>query len=210
MKALCVLVLVAAAGCAAAPAKKCPEIPRAAPSAGEPAFPAFPLAALKGPHARSVKLYINADGSFHKYVVYVDRAAIPDWVHKMADKEIGTGEEMELEVEQYDDGTKVYEVTRKVAGKLLELSVRAEDRKKHYIERKDAPLSEMPAKVKTTAEGVQGFTVKRYEVKEMASGEKLHEVEGEYSGGKVSLYITEDGVIKHRFAELPAKVKVAW
>jgi hypothetical protein len=38
---------------------------------------------------------------------------------------------------------------------------------------------------------------------------KLHEVEGEAAGGKISLYITDDGVIKHRFAELPAKVKIA-
>jgi hypothetical protein len=180
----------------------------AAASGEQPAIPAFPLAALNGPHARSVKLYVNDDGTFFKYTVYVDRAAVPDWVFAMADKELGQGVDVELEVEQYADGAMVFEVTRKVDGQTLELSVDSVARSKRYIERKGFPLEQVPPAVRKTAESVTGFVVELCDVKEQA-GRKTYELHGKLADREHSLYIAEDGKLTLQTVDLPAKVKVA-
>lgn len=187
---------------------KAPDCPKAAPA--QPAasmVPSFPLEALVGSHAKSAKLYVGVDGTLRKFAIHVERAGLPDWVHAMADKELGQGDEMEFEVEQYADGTQVYEVTRRVDGKQIELSVRAKDRTKYYVERKDLPLEGIPAPVRKAAEGIAGLQIKSYAVKERADG-KIHQVEGERDGRPFSIHVADDGTVKEQRTELPAKVKI--
>lgn len=180
-----------------------------AAAAQEPALPAFPLAALNGPHALRAKLTIDDDGRFSKYVVYVDRAAVPDWVHALADKELGQGEDVEYEVEQYADGAMAFEVTRKVGENTVELSVDSVERSKRYIERKDLPLNQLPPKVRKAAEEVTGFALERYDRKERVDGSVSHELHGKLADREHTVCVAEDGQIVTQTVDLPATLKVA-
>jgi hypothetical protein len=188
--------------CTSAPAQH-PTTPPATAGA-KYSLPPFPLDALRGPHLKSVKLYINADGSIRKLTVYVERAGVPDWVHEMADQTIGKGDEVEFEVEEYSDGNTVYEVTRKVDGKLVELSVRSGDRSRLYIERKELPLETIPEVVRKAAGEMK---TERYNIKERADG-KEHVLDGELAGKKVTLHCTGDGKVIWRAEVIPSKVKL--
>lgn len=53
--------------------------------------PQFPLQVLQSVRAVRAKACIAADGRIEKFTVYVTRDAIPDWVHSMADQELGPG-----------------------------------------------------------------------------------------------------------------------
>jgi hypothetical protein len=206
MKTNAALMLsITIAGCAssAQPGTTCPATSGGAAAAGL----AFPLAALRGPHARSVKVYLDADGALAKLTAYVERAGIPEWVHALADKEIGKGDEVEFEVEQYRDGTTVYEVTRKIAGKRVELAVASRDRAMLYIERKDLALADVPAAVQAAAAKVAGFTLERYSLKQRR-GAQEHELEGKLAGRPASIYFGDDGTIRRQYFELPARVKI--
>lgn len=201
------MILALVSSCASTTAQNCDKTtPPPQQPAAAAGIPAFPLEALQGPHAKSAKLYVKTDGTIRKYTVYVERAAIPDWVHAMADKEIGKGEDVEFEVEQYENGDKVYEVTRLVDGKKVELAVSV-DRKKLYTEVKDLPLESLPAPLKKTADGIAGFTLKSWETKEKPSG-KIHELHGELEGKPYTLYVADDGTIQSRRTQLPAKLNV--
>ncbi len=204
MRALAVLLTITAAGCAGQ--QRCAER-SAAP--GTMRLPAFPLEALRGPHALRAKLYFEADGALGKVSIYVSRAGIPDWVHAMADQELGKGEEVEFEVEQYANGDTVYEVTRRVGGKRIELSVRSTDRKKLYLERKDLTLDSLPPPVKQTVAGVAGFTGKEVELKETGDpATSLYEVEGELAGAPVKLCVTPAGKLTATRRGFPAVVQL--
>lgn len=194
------------AGCATTSSnQRAPQEPAAA--CHNPQMPPFPLAAVKGPHAKSAKLYMNADGTFRKYTVYVDRAGIPDWVHAMADKELGQGEETDFEVEQYENGETVYEVTRRIEGKRIELSVLSTTRQKLYIERQDQALDSIPATIKAAAEAIEGFTTEGYSLKQL-SKETIHKLSGQIDGREVHLYLTQDGKLKERRIMLPARLAI--
>ncbi len=151
MRSLSILSLLLLVGCAGAP----PPQP-----AG---LPGFVVEALQAPTARKAKLYVAADGTISKAVAYVDRAAIPDWVHTMADEQLGAGDDAEYEIEQYADGTQTYEVTRTVNGLKAELSVTV-DRALRYTERALADDA-VPEPIKTAIGGLSGMQISRIEHK---------------------------------------------
>jgi len=195
--------------------QQCPEtrtaVDEAAPATSGAAskIPPFPLAALTGPHALRAKLYLKPDGTLRKYAVYVAKAAIPQWVFAMADKELGQGEDVDHEVEQYENGDTVYEVTRKVDGKVVELSVHSETKKKLYTETKDLPLGEAPEAIKKAVAGIKGFAADAdgLEIKTYTD-RKVFEVHGKLEGRAQTIYFAEDGAVLNRSYTVPAKLNV--
>jgi hypothetical protein len=215
MRLLTALLLTAALTACCPKPQQCPES-RTADDEAAPAtpgaaakIPAFPLAALRGPHALRAKLYLKPDGSLRKYAVYVAKAAVPAWVLAMADKELGQGEDVDFEVEQYENGDTVYEVTRKVGGKVLELSVHSETKKKRYTEVKDLPLDGAPEAIKKAVAGIKGFAADAdgLEIKTHAD-RKVFEVHGKLDGRALTIYFAEDGAILSRSHTIPTKLKI--
>lgn len=215
MRSLTALLLAASLTACSPAAQQCPEARTAADEAKPAApgaaatIPAFPLAALRGPHALRAKIYLKPDGTLRKYSVYVARAAVPAWVLAMADKELGQGEDTDFEVEQYENGDTVYEVTRKVGGKTVELSVHSETRKKLYTELKGLPLDGAPEAIKQAVAGVKGFApdADGLEIKSYAD-RKVFEVAGKLEGRALTIYFAEDGAILNRSHTIPTKLKV--
>jgi uncharacterized membrane protein YkoI len=214
MRSLTALLLAASLTACCPKPQQCPETrtaaDEAAPAASAAAkVPAFPLAALRGPHALRAKLYLKPDGTLRKYAVYVAKSAIPAWVLAMADKELGQGEDVDFEVEQYENGDTVYEVTRKVGGKTVELSVHSETRKKLYTEAKDLPLDGAPEAIKQAVGKVAGFAADAdgLEIKTYAD-RKVFEVHGKLEGRALTIYFAEDGAILSRSHTIPTKLKI--
>jgi hypothetical protein len=172
--------------------------------------PAFPLSALQSRHALKAKFYLDADGALSKVSVHVTHAGIPDWVHAAADQQLGKGEEVELEVEQYANGDTAYEVTRLVAGKKVELSVRSTDRRTLYLERQDLPLDSMPAAVKQAVAGIAGFAAKGVDLKETGDpATTIYKVAGELGGSPIKLLITPTGKITTTRRAVPAALELS-
>ncbi|PIE19507.1 MAG: hypothetical protein CSA65_02430 [Proteobacteria bacterium] len=171
-------------------------------------IPAFPLKALQSPHAKRVMLYLDKHGRFQKYAVYVSKEGIPAWALAAADKELGTGEDLAYEVEQYGTGEKIYEITRMVDGKKVELSIDATTRKRLYTEKAGLAIDALPAPVKAAVAKIEGFSAKAYSLKEYASGEKLHEVEGKQGGKALELYLDDEGRIVRKQQPMTAVLKV--
>lgn len=209
MRRWLVVLSMCGAGCAGNPSQqRCAETAHA-PAAAMGRVPEFPWAALKGPHAVKVKVYVAPDGSFAKWTVHVTRAGMPEWVHPIADQELGKGEDVEYEVEQYASGDTVYELTRRVGGKRIEVSLRSTDHKRVYIERKDLELDALPAPVKQAVASVAGFVAKACSTKTYVSpASTLHEVEGELAGAPYTIFVTPEGKITVRRTTLTAEVKV--
>ena len=193
MRLLSSLALLLLVGCAGAPE------PRPA------ALPAFVVDALQAPTARKAKLYVAADGTVSKAVAYVERAAIPDWVHTMADEQLGAGEDTEYEVEQYADGTQTYEVTRTVNGLKAELSVTA-DRKLNYTERALADDA-VPEPIKAAVAGLDGMQVARIEHKKGPSIDQF-EVVARKGEAEMRLVFAPDGKPVSTARRLPAVVQI--
>ena len=122
-------------------------------------LPQFPFDALQGPYVRSAKLYIDASGVVTKTAVLVEPEALPSWVFVEAEARIGRGKDLAFEIEQYRNGDQVYEVTREVDGRTIELALRA-DRSFKYLER-EIPLESAPVPTLTAARSVEGFVANR-------------------------------------------------
>jgi len=218
LPALLLLLAAGATACASGPNQPCETRTAAdeakagaaaASGAAGPQVPSFPLAALRGAHSISAKLYLKPDGRFSKYAVYVAKEAIPAWVHAMADSELGQGEDLEYEVEQYENGDTTYEVTRVVAGKKVELSVHSVTKKKLYTEQKDRPLEEAPAAVRQAAAKIAGFAAdaQGLEIKEYPD-RTIYEVHGQLGGKPLTVLLAADGAIVERRRDMPAKLKI--
>lgn len=177
-----------------------------APEPRPTALPAFVVEALQAPTAASAKLYVGADGEIEKVVAYVDAEAIPDWVHQMADAELGAGEPDEFEVEQYADGTQTYEVTRQIDGRKAELSVTV-DKKKRYVERELADDAVPPA-IQTAVGKLSGVTVERVESKK-GEGIDQYEVVGKEGEREVRVVLSPSGEVLSFARRLPAVVQLA-
>lgn len=193
MRALSILVLMTLVGCAGSPE------PRPA------ALPGFVIDAMQAPTALRAKLYVAADGTLEKTVAYVDRAAIPDWVHAMADAELGAGEDTEYEVEEYADGTRAYEVTRTVDGLKAELSV-TPDRALRYTERALADGA-IPAPIKAAVDGLEGWTITRVEHKKGPAIDQ-YEAVGTQGGVEYRAVIDPAGKVIARARRLPAVLQI--
>lgn len=193
MRCWMIPVLLLAVGCAGSPE------PRPA------ALPSFVVDALQAPTARKAKLYVGPDGALVKAVAYVERAAIPDWVHAMADEQLGAGEDTEYEVEQYADGTQTYEVTRTVGGLKAELSVTT-DRKMRYVERALADDA-VPEPIKAAIGAIEGFEVTRIEHKKGPAIDQFEAV-GMQGGSEMRLGFEPSGKLTSRARRLPATVQL--
>jgi hypothetical protein len=153
-------------------------------------IPPFAFEALRSPHARSAKFTLGPDGKITKYTVYVAREALPGWTHKAADEILGRGEDVVYEVEVYDDGSEVFEITRKVNGRLRELSVRS-DARLMYVERQ-LEAKELPAAVASALRNVDGFLPERYAVKE-GPGLTEYQAWGQKDGAPHRVRLARDG-----------------
>lgn len=193
MRILVLLAIAALAGCASQPD------PRPA------ALPAFVIDALQAPTAQRAKLYVGADGTLSKVVAYVDAAAIPDWVHTIADEQLGAGENREFEIEQYADGTRTYEVTRTIDGRKAELSVSV-DKVVRYVERELAPEA-IPAAVKQTIDGMAGVELVRVEHKKGPEIE-VFDVVATRSGKEIRFELDAAGAVKTRARRIPAVLQI--
>lgn len=206
MKFVAFALLAAAllAGCGAP--QDCPTIP--APSAaaeGVAGVSDFIRQHLISPHAVRAKLYIASEGHVRKYAVYVTKDAIPAWVLEMADQELGQGEDKEYEVEQYENGDQVYEVTRIIDGQERELSVKL-DKTVKYVEAPIAPDA-LPEPVRAAVEGVSGFEPEQYSTKKGPDLE-VYQVKGTKDGLRHRLDIDADGQIETQSRELDAGLVV--
>ena len=70
-------------------------------------LPSFAWQAMSSPLARKAGLWTTAGGAISRTTVHVDKAGIPDWVHAMADAQIGRGPDLDYEIEVYPDGSEV-------------------------------------------------------------------------------------------------------
>ena len=196
-----ILAAALLAGCGGA--QDCPTVPEppAVEAAGGPAIPDFIRSHLSSPHALKAKLYVAPDGQVRKYAVYVAKDAIPAWVFEIADAELGPGEDTEFEVEQYENGDQVYEITRVVDGQPKELSVKL-DKTVKYVETAIAPDA-LPAPVKAAVEGVSGFAPELYLTKKGPDLE-LYQVKGLKDGASYRLDLAADGTITSQSRDLDA------
>jgi len=192
LAACAILAAALLAGCGAP--QDCPTIPDqpAAEAGAAVGIPDFIQEHLSSPHAVRAKLYVGADGQVRKYAVYVTKEAVPAWVFEIADKELGSGEDQELEVEQYENGDQVYEVTRVVDGQVKEVSVKL-DKTVKYVETAIAPDA-LPAPVKAAVEGVAGFEPEQYLIKKGPELE-AYQVKGKKDGASHRLDLSADGRI---------------
>lgn len=198
-----VVAVVAVTACATGPNSG----PKMA-SAGAAAIPAFPLAALHGPHAQRAKLYLDAAGRLRKVTIYVSKAGIPAWAHAAADATLGQGQDQEYEVEQYANGVQTYELTRLVAGKKVEVALDARTQKVLYTEKKDLAVDSIPAPIKAALARIPGFAAESYTLKTPKVGAKVHEVYGKQGGQRWKVYLADDGKLLRQQRELPAKLGV--
>lgn len=201
--ALLLTLVVALGACATGPAT-CSKTT----TAGALAIPAFPLAALQGPHAQRAKIYLDAAGRIHKVSVYVGKAGLPAWAHAAADAALGKGEDQEYEVEQYANGDQTYELTRLVAGKKVEVALDARSKQVLYTEKKGLAVDAIPAPIKAALGRLSGFAAESYTLKTPQVGAPVHEVYGKQGGQRWKVYLAGDGKLLRRHRELPAKVGV--
>lgn len=135
-------------------------------------LPAFPWQALSAPTAKKAGFWTSADGRLSRYSVHVDKAGIPDWIHAMADAQLGRGQDLDYEIELYPDGSEVYEIYRKVDGRERQLSARA-DRTVYYIGT-EHEASRLPEAVSTAIQDLQGLTVQKCILKEGPTVSEYH------------------------------------
>ncbi len=156
---------------------------------------------------KSMKLYVDSNGNVEKRSLYVTRSAVPDWVVTMANEKIGPGSNEYFELEWYAEAPnmRVYEVTRTIKGKKVEVSMN-EHKQLRYIEREISSAS-LPAKVKAAVNSLSGFKVEEYEEK---TGEGFHyyQVEGMQNGAEITYTYDADGMLLKTQRIIPTKLEV--
>jgi hypothetical protein len=172
---------------------------------GAAGIPGFVLQEMKGAHALRAKLYVATDGHLRKFTMYVNRDAIPDWVHSMADEKIGSGADSSYEIEQYENGDQVYEISRIVNDHPVELSVRT-DKSVKYIETWLDP-EVLPDPIKATMAEVAGFVLERASIKQ-GPGLMLYQLRGKKNDVEQRYVFSEAGELMHDSRALPAKLEL--
>ena len=171
------------------------------------ALPTYPLAPLSAGQAEGMKIYAGPDGTIEKFSMYVTADAIPQWAVELADKEIGAGEVESFEIEQYADGRQTFEITRKIDGVKVEISV-STDKKVNYIERA-MTLEQLPAPVQAAVKGIEGLTVEEIESRK-GEGMETYEVEGKIGSMTHGFLYSADGKPLERTRQIPGKLKVRY
>ena len=168
-------------------------------------IPDFPLNSMKSQNAIKGKLYITASGTIDKYTVYVSASELPKWVHELADNTIGKGKDEGYEIEQYSDGSEVYEIKRLVDGKSVEVSIRRDGFVK-YIE-KQVEKEDLPIEVKVAIGKISNFNSERISLK-IGPDINEYQVRGKMSAISYRLRINKDGSLIAIQKQLPATIEV--
>lgn len=158
-------------------------------------------------HVEKVKLYVDENGAVEKRALYVKRQAIPDWVIDFANQHTGPGSGEYYEVEWYavSPNTKVYEVTRRIKGYKVEVSV-GEDKVLRYVE-KELPVNKVPTAVRSAVAGISGFRPTEYEEKKGPAID-IVQVEGMQNGAEVAYTFSSAGDLLSTASSLPAEIEV--
>jgi len=172
---------------------------------GAAGIPDFVLQEMTGAHALRAKLYVATDGHLRKFTIYVNHDAIPDWVHTMADEKIGSGADASYEIEQYENGDQVYEISRIINDHPVELSVRT-DKSVKYIETWLDP-EVLPASIQAAMAETAGFVLERASIKE-GPGLKVYQLRGTKDDVEHRLVFSDAGELMYTSRALPAKLEL--
>ena len=168
-------------------------------------IPAFPWQALSSPLARKASLWTTADGRWSRYTVEVDKSALPDWVHAMADARLGRGPDLRYEIERYPDGGEVYEVYRKLDGREAQLSVKP-DRSLYYVGTEQA-ADKLPEAVAAAIKTLPGVVVEHCVLKEGPTVAEYH-LKATVEKAPCRIRVSKDGKLIAVQRKLPAEVEV--
>ena len=168
-------------------------------------LPEFIWKALASPSARKAALWTGTDGQLLRYTVHVDRAALPDWIHAMADERLGKGEDVDYEVELYPDGRQVYEIYRTIGGLEKQLSATAE-RRVYYIG-VEQPPDKLPEAVTSALRDQKGLKVEKCVLKEGPDVAEYH-LKATRDGVPCRLRVSKAGTLIAVQRRVPAEIEV--
>ena len=169
-------------------------------------IPDFPMKALALPSATRAGMFVSRDGTITRYTVHVGPEAIPEWVSRMADERIGKGEDLEVEMELYPDGSEVFELYRMIDGREKQLSVHADKTVKYLGRQVDE--KDLPDKVGATLRGIRAFAPEKIIFKEGPRFSEVH-VRGRIAGVPHRVRISGDGRLISVQKKVPAEVELA-
>ena len=167
--------------------------------------PPFAWQALSSPTAKKAGIWTSADGRMTRYSVHVDKAGVPDWLHAMADAQLGRGADLDYEVEVYPDGSEVYEIYRKVDGRERQLSVKA-DRTVYYVGI-EHDADKLPEAVSTAIKDLKGLTVQKCMLKEGPTVAEYH-LGATLNQATCRVRISKDGQLLAVQRKMQAEVEV--
>lgn len=170
-----------------------------------PKLPAFAWQALSSPLARKAGLWTTAGGAVSRTTVHVDKAGIPDWVHAMADAQIGRGPDLDYEIEVYPDGSEVYEVYRKVDGRERQLSVK-QDRSVYYLGT-EHEAGKLPEPVAKALKECKGAVAEKCVLKEGPAVAEYH-VKATVDGAPCRIRISKEGKVLAVQRRIPSEIEV--
>lgn len=172
----------------------------------EARIPEFPRKALASPHATKAGVFVSKDGRMTRWAVHLRREGMPEWLHEMADKEIGKGEDLDYEAELYPDGSEVFEIYRRVDGREKQLSVHV-DRTVKYVGT-EVPISDLPEKVRSTLKETRDFVAERC-IHKQGPAFSEYQVKGMMGGSSCRVRIGPDGRRIAVQRKVPAELEVA-
>lgn len=174
--------------------------------APKPRIPEFPLKALASAHAKQANFFVSREGVITRYSIHVTREALPDWMHTIADERLGKGKDVGYEIEQYPDGSEVYEIYRDVNGTEKAVSARR-DRMVQYIGTPMA-LKDLPSTAHKGLASVADFKAEKAMIKE---GQRFYEIHvtGTLNGAPGRVRLSNTGEILSVQRKVPAEVEVA-
>jgi hypothetical protein len=161
--------------------------------------------ALSSPHALRGKLYVSRDGTVERSKVFLKREGMPEWTHEVADAKLGKGEDLSYEIEVYGDGTEVFEISRRVGGKPMKVSLKR-DRQVRYVET-TAERKSLPAPVSAALEKIEGFQADEFRRRDSEKGAEYH-VRGSIAGVPHRARIRADGTLQSLDRPIAAEMEV--
>ncbi len=170
------------------------------------AVPQGPREVLFDPNVERARLYFEDGGNVAKYTAYVEAKALPAWVVQMANEKLGPGEDLEWEIEYYGADKQVYEVTRRTADGIREISV-GDDRTVFYLHFVIEP-SELPDAVRERVQQFAGLKMTEAARKEYTDGAVRYLVRGEFHGENHRMLLSDTGELLAHTRAVPAVIEV--
>ena len=158
-------------------------------------IPKFMVPYIQNGQANRMKLYLNDQGVAERVTLYVQKEAVPEWVYKKADSVIGEGVDQNYEVELYENGDQVYEISRLVKERVVKVSFKF-DQTLRYVERKYTE-NDVPEGVKNAVRNTEYFTAADYGLRE-GPGIKAFFVTGEAKGESQLLVVNANDLTTQR------------